>query len=217
MFRATALAMAAFGLLGSFAVATPSFAAETGAPLSASTMLAAMSAPLLAVDPAALAEDEDFSTPTTADRDGTDRDGNDRGGQRSLSVLVSDNEASDPADDEQTCLAASVYFEAKGEPLAGQLAVAETVMNRAASGRFPTSICGVVRQPGQFSFVRGGQLPSVSRDGKAWRQAVAIARIAQQAMWSDVAPNALYFHASRVSPRWGARRVAQLGNHIFYR
>ncbi len=200
MFRATALAMAAFGLFGSFAVATPSLAAE-GAPL------AAMSAPLLAVDPAALAEDEDFSTAAPTDRDAP----------RTLALLVADNEASDPADEEQACLAASVYFEAKGEPLTGQLAVAETVMNRTASGRFPASICGVVRQPGQFSFVRGGRLPSVARDNRAWRQAVAIARIAQAAMWSDVAPNALYFHASRVAPRWNARRIAQLGNHVFYR
>jgi spore germination cell wall hydrolase CwlJ-like protein len=96
--------------------------------------------------------------------------------------------------------------------------VAETVINRANSGRFPASICGVVRQPGQFSFVRGGQVPSAPKASKAWAVAVAIARIAQDEMYRDVAPNALYFHASRVRPGWsGAKRIAQLGNHVFYR
>ena len=56
-------------------------------------------------------------------------------------------------------MAGAIYFEAKGEPLSGQLAVAEVILNRAKSGRFPKAICSVVTQRGQFSFVRGGRIP----------------------------------------------------------
>ena len=62
---------------------------------------------------------------------------------------------------EETCLATAVYFEARGETLEGQLAVARVVMNRAASGRYPSSWCATVKQPAQFSFVRQGLFPSV--------------------------------------------------------
>lgn len=64
-------------------------------------------------------------------------------------------------DEELNCLAIGVYYESKGEPLAGQLAVADVILNRTTSGRFPTSVCGVLTQRGQFSFVKGGRLPDV--------------------------------------------------------
>jgi spore germination cell wall hydrolase CwlJ-like protein len=120
-------------------------------------------------------------------------------------------------DRETECLAASVYFESKTEPLEGQLAVAEVVINRAKSGRFANSICGVVFQKGQFSFVRGGGFPPIARSGHAWREAVAIAQIAMNDHWDSRASKALFFHATRVSPGWNKTRVAQLGNHVFYR
>lgn len=120
-------------------------------------------------------------------------------------------------DRETECLAASVYFESKTEPLEGQLAVAEVVLNRAKSGRFASSICGVVFQKGQFSFVRGGGFPPINRSGYAWREAVAIAQIAMNDHWDSRASKALFFHARRVSPGWNKVRVAQLGNHVFYR
>lgn len=120
--------------------------------------------------------------------------------------------------DEAECLAASVYFESKGEPLEGQLAVAEVVINRAESGgRFPPSICKVVFQKGQFHFVRGGGYPPIAKSSRAWREAVAIAQIAMNEAWESRASNAMFFHATRVSPRWNKTRVAQLGNHVFYR
>ena len=135
-----------------------------------------------------------------------------------LAGLVADRLSSDTSDADDECLAVSVYFESKGEPLAGQLAVAQTMLNRVNSGgRFPGSLCGVVRQHGQFSFVHDGALPAVPRDSLAWREAVAIAGIARDGLWKDVAPAALFFHAARVSPNWHLIRVAQLGNHIFYR
>lgn len=135
----------------------------------------------------------------------------------SLALLVATHDGAAPLDPEQHCLAAAVYFEAKGEPLAGQLAVAQVILNRARSGRFASSLCGVVLQPSQFSFVRKGRLPSVSPQSRGWREAVAIAQIARDELWQGEAPRALYFHARRVSPGWNMQRVAAIGNHIFYR
>ncbi|HEX4695345.1 cell wall hydrolase [Sphingomonas sp.] len=122
----------------------------------------------------------------------------------------------DDADSELSCLAGAVYFESKGEPLSGQLAVADVIINRTTSGRFPSSICSVVKQPGQFSFVHGGRIPEVGSNAQ-YRTAVAIAKIAMANGWDDPAPKALYFHARRVSPNWGKARVAAIGNHIFFR
>ena len=136
----------------------------------------------------------------------------------SLAALVRRHGASTTTDAQQECLAGAVYFESKGEPLDGQLAVARVIMNRAESGRFANTICGVVRQPGQFSFVRsGGSFPAIARDGANWRTAVAIAHIAMDDMWTAPAKTALYFHARRVSPSWRMTRLAAVGNHIFYR
>jgi spore germination cell wall hydrolase CwlJ-like protein len=138
--------------------------------------------------------------------------------RRSLGELVGLHASSSTEDSEQECLANAVYFESKGEPLAGQLSVAEVVLNRAKSGRFASSVCGVVKQRGQFSFVRGGRLPAVPRSSAAWKKAVAIARIAQDDLADSPASRALFFHATRVRPAWrGLKRVATVGNHIFYR
>lgn len=136
---------------------------------------------------------------------------------RSLAQLVSLNDGTQTADREEECLAGAVYFESKGEPLEGQLAVAEVIINRAKSGRFPASICGVVFQRSQFSFVRGSGFPPIARGSRGWREAVAIAKIAKQDMWDSSADDALYFHARRVSPGWKLKRIASIGNHVFYR
>ena len=135
-----------------------------------------------------------------------------------LGELVADYASSDAADDELECLATAVYFESKSEPLAGQLAVAKVIINRTHSIRFPASICGVVKQRGQFSFVSRGHLPAVPRASTHWRTAVAIATIArQQLSQGNKAETALYFHARRVSPSWHLVRVGAIGNHVFYR
>ena len=137
---------------------------------------------------------------------------------KSLAQLVAQQDSSSSLDSEAECLAASVYFESKGEPLEGQLAVAEVVINRAQSGgRFPGSLCKVVFQKGQFHFVRSGAFPPIARSSRAWRDAVAIARIAMDDAWESRASKAMFFHATRVSPNWNKTRVAQLGNHVFYR
>lgn len=136
---------------------------------------------------------------------------------RSLGELVSTYASNDVLDAEHECLAGAVYFESKGEPLQGQLAVAEVILNRASSGKFPTSICGVVKQKSQFSFVRGGRIPPISKASAAWRKAVAIAHIAKKDLAEGGIGKAMFFHARYVSPRWRLTRVASIGNHIFYR
>jgi spore germination cell wall hydrolase CwlJ-like protein len=134
----------------------------------------------------------------------------------SLAAAVAGQDLTDDADSELSCLAGAVYFESKGEPLSGQLAVANVIINRTNSGRFPSSICGVVKQPGQFSFVRGGTIPAI-RSAAQYRTAMAIAQIAMDKEWDNPTPGALYFHARRVSPGWARPRVATIGNHIFFR
>jgi spore germination cell wall hydrolase CwlJ-like protein len=134
----------------------------------------------------------------------------------SLAELVAKTDKPKTIDAELRCLAGAVYFESRGESLPGQLAVAHVVINRAKSGRFPQTLCGVVHQPAQFSFIRGGKMPAI-REGHMWDNAVAIARIARDGSWKNHAEGALYFHARHVSPRWNKRRIATIDNHIFYR
>lgn len=133
-----------------------------------------------------------------------------------LSAAVAAQDAPAASDSELNCLAVGVYYEAKGEPLAGQLAVADVIINRTTSGRFPRSVCGVLKQRGQFSFVRGGQMPTPPANAQ-WRRAMAVAQVAQKDLWDSPVENALYFHARYVSPRWNRARVGTVGNHVFYR
>ena len=130
-----------------------------------------------------------------------------------LAALVAEHEASDTGGDEHECLANAVYFESRGEPLEGQLAIAQVILNRAHSGRFADSACGVVKQRSQFSFVHGGALPGAHRDGPAWRVAVAVAAVAAGQLWKPVVKDALYFGCGA----GGKTRVASLGHHVFYR
>jgi spore germination cell wall hydrolase CwlJ-like protein len=135
----------------------------------------------------------------------------------SLDQLVARYAPPATLDDETRCLATAIYFEARNESLAGQLAVARVIINRAQSGRFPTSLCAVVKQPGQFSFVRRGAMPDVAARSRDWSDALAIAAVARDNRWKSDAEGALFFHAARVSPGWRMQRVARIDNHIFYR
>ena len=135
-----------------------------------------------------------------------------------LASMVAQLRGTNPGSRELECLAVGIYFEAKSEPLIGQLAVGEVIANRADSnGRFPSTYCGVLLQRGQFSFVRGRSWPKVARSSRQWQNAVAIAKIVDQDLKDSAADDALFFHAKRVSPRWRLKRVASIGNHIFYR
>ena len=136
-----------------------------------------------------------------------------------LEEQVAANVGTETADAQQDCLASAVYFEARGEPIEGQLAVADVVLNRVASSRYPDTICEVVEQPWQFSFVnRTGSIPQADRSSEAWRKAVAVARIAQAGTARAVDSNVLWYHAEYVAPSWGTRLARQdkIGLHIFY-
>ena len=134
-----------------------------------------------------------------------------------LAAKVAALRGSDPGSRELECLAVGIYFESKSESLAGQLAVGHVIADRAKSGRFASTYCGVLFQRSQFSFVRGKSYPAPARAGRQWHNAVAVAKIVDQKLHSSPVPNALFFHAKRVSPRWRLSRVGSVGNHIFYR
>lgn len=120
-------------------------------------------------------------------------------------------------DEHHRCLAGAVYFESQGEPLAGQLGVARVIMNRIRSGRFASSVCGVILQRGQFGFVRGGAIPAINEARPAYRTAVAVAKVAMSEAWTvSPASEALYFNGVRAR-RVGGKRVAVIGGHAFYR
>ena len=139
--------------------------------------------------------------------------------QPSLGQLVEQYAAGAELDEQQNCLATAVYFESNGEPLEGQLAVARVVINRAASGLYPTSWCGVVKQKAQFSFVRSGRFPHINPACIAWRKAQAITRIAIANVSQSLTTDVLWYHADYVAPKWrnNLRRVEKIGAHIFYR
>ena len=138
-----------------------------------------------------------------------------------LYALVDKFSAGAPLTDEANCIAVAVYHEARGESLEGQLAVAKVIMNRAASGKYPTSWCGVVKQPWQFSFVnpRSGYMPSVDQASDSWRKALGVTRLAVANAVQSVPSECLWYHADYVAPSWGRRltRVEKIGAHIFYR
>ncbi|MBL8269732.1 cell wall hydrolase [Steroidobacter sp.] len=125
------------------------------------------------------------------------------------------------------CLAENIYFEARGEPLQGQYAVAEVTMNRLASPYFPDTLCEVVhdtrwdasrrRLVAHFSWTAFKlRLESGSPE---WQQAMDVATLVYDGHNQPVVPDALFYHATSVQPYWASskRVVAKIGNHIFYR
>lgn len=138
-----------------------------------------------------------------------------------LYALVSKYSAGAPLSQEANCVATAVYFEARGETVEGQLAVAKVIMNRAASGKYPASWCSVVTQPWQFSFVNPhtGQLPAVDTQSAAWATAQGVTRVALTNVVPTLSNDVLWYHANYVAPSWGRRlnMASRIGAHIFYR
>jgi N-acetylmuramoyl-L-alanine amidase len=138
-----------------------------------------------------------------------------------LYALVDRFSAGAPLDEQAHCIAVAVYHEARGETLEGQLAVARVIMNRAASGKYPSTWCGTVKQPWQFSFVnpRTGHYPAVDEGSAAWRKALGVTRLAVNDAVPILASDVLWYHADYVAPSWGRRLsvVQKIGTHIFYR
>ena len=144
------------------------------------------------------------------------------------------------------CLAQNIYFEAKSEPLAGQYAVADVVLNRVKDNRYPNTICEVVkegpikeswktrqhadlsdeervyfpkRNKCQFSWYCDGK-PDTIRDGDAWRQAQIVAyRITYNERHRGLTEGATHYHADYVHPKWAStlQLVGRIATHIFYR
>ena len=136
-----------------------------------------------------------------------------------LYALVDKYSAGAPLSEEANCIATAVYFEARGESLEGQLAVARVIMNRASSGQYPASWCGVVKQPAQFSFVHRGTMPAPRYNSDAWRKAQGVARVAMANVVPSLTNDVLWYHADYVDPSWGHRlsMAQKIGQHIFYR
>ena len=122
------------------------------------------------------------------------------------------------------CLTQAIYFEARSEPVEGQLAVAQVVLNRVSDPRYPSSICSVVyqneqlRHRCQFSFACDG-LAETAYNLEAWDVATRISYIALSGRWEDITDQATHYHANYVNPYWSRNLLptAQLGTHIFYR
>ena len=133
------------------------------------------------------------------------------------------------ADSERLCLAQAIYHEARGESVDGQMAVANVIINRAFSKKYPSTICGVVFQNAdkgkykcQFTFACDGRSDE-GRERAAWNRSVKMAEEAfaefQQGERPGVIPNGvLYYHTTAVAPKWSHtfRRVAAIGSHVFY-
>jgi spore germination cell wall hydrolase CwlJ-like protein len=145
----------------------------------------------------------------------------------SYAIRLPQLDLSDPqtAKREMKCLAEAVYFEARSEPEAGQAAVAQVVINRAKSGLYPTSICGVVYQNRhrykacQFTFACEGKALTI-REPEAWERA---SRIVQEVLegnrYLQAVGSSTHYHADYVSPYWSRKlkRTDRIGRHIFYK
>ncbi len=125
------------------------------------------------------------------------------------------------------CLARNVYFEARGEPAAGQYAVAEVTMNRKASGRYSGTVCGVVYQKnwdplrkryvGAFSWTEFDSVPTPT--GEEWMLAWGVAEAVYYGREEPVLEGAMFFHATHIMPDWakGKKPLARIGGHVFYK
>lgn len=142
-----------------------------------------------------------------------------------MRVLDADWLAARPApkgDEQWQCLTQALYFEARGEGIRGMVAVAEVVLNRVDSGRFPATICGVVNQSNehgcQFSYTCDGQ-PEHVADAATHALAGRIARAMIDGAPRDLTGGATYFHTPKVNPDWSRvfERTATIGAHLFYR
>lgn len=116
------------------------------------------------------------------------------------------------------CLAENIYYESSGESLAGKLAVAKVTLNRTEHPNYPNTICEVVYQKHQFSWTRNKALRTKPKDRAVWREAINIATDAYYSGLEELDHfKAISFHNLSVNPGWNLKRVAKIGNHVFYR
>lgn len=125
--------------------------------------------------------------------------------------------------DAWSCLAEALYFEARGETVKGQFAVAEVILNRVESSRFPNTVCGVIRQGTgrkfacQFTYTCDG-IPEKIHEPRAYERVGKIARIMLDGAPRNLTKGATFYHTTAVNPRWARkfRRTAKMGVHLFY-
>ncbi|BCP52633.1 hypothetical protein K32_12500 [Kaistia sp. 32K] len=127
---------------------------------------------------------------------------------------------------EQKCLATAIYFEARGEPLKGELAVAQVVINRLKNPAYPKTVCGVVyqnkdmRNACQFSFACDG-IPDRITDMESWKRAQMLAKrvLNEDNWWNADVGSSTHYHATYVRPRWAKtmKKMQKLGHHVFYK
>ena len=125
---------------------------------------------------------------------------------------------------ELKCLSEALYFEARGEQIEGQIAVADVIINRKNSIRFPSTICGVVSEGAhkkhacQFSYNCDGKLELIY-DKKTYSRIAKLSSMMLNGAFSDLTNGATFFHASEVSPSWSKKfkKTRKIGRHIFYK
>ena len=128
------------------------------------------------------------------------------------------------SDKQMSCLAEALYFEARGEPIKGQLAVGEVILNRVEDRRYPSSICKVVNQGTgrrfacQFTYTCDGKLETV-HERKPYEISLKIAKILMTTHDRKLTRGSTHYHSNYVNPKWSKKfeRVAKFGRHIFYR
>jgi spore germination cell wall hydrolase CwlJ-like protein len=129
-----------------------------------------------------------------------------------------------PGEADWTCLSQALYFEARGESVKGQFAVAEVIINRVKSSRFPDTVCGVIRQGTgrkyqcQFTYTCDGNSEKIREPG-AYRNVGKVARAVLDGRAAPITNGATHYHTTAVRPRWSRvySKTARYGVHIFYR
>lgn len=118
------------------------------------------------------------------------------------------------------CMALNIYFEARSEPLVGQLGVAHSVLNRMASPRYPDEACDVIYQHKQYSWYSDGKSDK-PKDETAYLEATILAMRVMAGETLDITEGALWYHADYVEPHWATPEhmdfTVKLGKHLFYR
>jgi spore germination cell wall hydrolase CwlJ-like protein len=135
-----------------------------------------------------------------------------------LLFLTSHTEAKGIDSRQIKCLTDNAYFESRGEPQKGQVAVIYTTLNRAASGKFPSDICSVVYQRNQFSWTSNKNRPI--KEKELYQEIKETVHEVIQGKHEDVTNGATYFHASSIKkPKdfGNVRCTARIGGHVFYK
>ncbi|WP_377193577.1 cell wall hydrolase [Ruegeria meonggei] len=135
-----------------------------------------------------------------------------------------DQQPAAKGDEHFKCLAEALYFEARGESVRGQFAVAEVILNRVKSGRFPDSLCGVIKQGTgkkyqcQFTYTCDGH-KEVIREKRAYERVSKVARAAIDGASKELTEGATHYHTTAVNPSWSRvyKETARIGVHVFYR